>query len=100
MPRNRRWTLVAVLARVSSLVPVFGGAGVAAGTDVLLGLFLTATSADAAYRCTWTDGVKACGYELGFAPSVGGDVNGGTRDKGDPSDHDGGGDGGQCGGPV
>ncbi len=34
-----------------------------------------ATTTNAAYRCTWTDGVKVCGNELGFAPSVGGDTD-------------------------
>ena len=43
-----------------------------------------ATTTNAAYQCTWTDGVKVCGNELGFAPSVGGEDR---RDK-HSGDHD------------
>ncbi len=44
-----------------------------------------ATTTNAAYRCTWTDGVKVCGNELGFAPSSGGESD--RRDK-HSGDHD------------
>ena len=44
-----------------------------------------ATTTNAAYRCTWTDGVKVCGNELGFAPSVGGESD--RRDQ-HSGDHD------------
>ena len=47
-----------------------------------------ATTTNAAYQCTWTDGVKVCGNELGFAPSVGGESD--RRDQ-HSGDHDSGG---------
>ncbi len=36
-------------------------------------LIMTTATANATYQCTWSDGVKICGNELGFAPSAGGE---------------------------
>lgn len=44
---------------------------------------MTATTTNAAYLCSWTDGVKTCGYELGYAPSAGGESNGRDQHSGD-----------------
>ena len=44
-------------------------------------LLMTTATANATYRCTWSDGAKICGNELGFAPSVGGDSGGPSRDQ-------------------
>jgi hypothetical protein len=43
------------------------------------------TATNAAYRCTWSEGVKVCGNEFGFAPSAGGESD--RRDK-HSGDHD------------
>ena len=52
---------------------------------------MTATTAtNAGYLCSWTDGVKICGYERGFAPSAGGEAN--SRDQ-HSGDHEAGNDG-------
>ena len=47
-----------------------------------------ATSTNAAYQCVWSDGVKLCGNQLGFAPTVGGESDrrdqfSGDRDRDD-----------------
>ena len=44
-------------------------------------LLMTTATANATYRCTWSDGAKLCGNELGFAPSAGGESGGPSRDK-------------------
>ena len=48
---------------------------------------LTMTNAThAAYQCVWTDGVKVCGNEFGFAPSVGGESDRRDQFSGDRDD--------------
>ena len=59
-----------------------------------LALITATTAANAAYVCSWTDGVKTCGYELGFAPSAGGEADGRNQHSGD---HEPGRDGGSGG---
>ena len=46
-------------------------------------LALMVTSTNAAYRCIWTDGVKVCGNEFGFAPSAGGESDKCDQHSGD-----------------
>ncbi len=48
-------------------------------------LMMTTATANAAYQCTWSDGIKVCGNELGFAPSAGGESD--RRDQ-HSGDHD------------
>ncbi len=51
-------------------------------------LMMTTATANATYQCTWSDGIKVCGNELGFAPSAGGESD--RRDQ-HSGDHDSGG---------
>jgi len=49
---------------------------------------MTTNATNAAYQCVWSNGVKVCGNEFGFAPSVGGvsdrrDQFSGDRDNSD-----------------
>ena len=46
-------------------------------------LTMTATTADATYRCSWTDNVKFCGNDLGFVPATDGEKIRRDRDSGD-----------------
>ena len=48
-------------------------------------MMMTTATANAAYQCTWSDGIKVCGNELGFAPSAGGESD--RRDQ-HSGDHD------------
>ncbi len=48
-------------------------------------LIMTTATANATYQCTWSDGIKVCGNELGFAPSAGGEPD--RRDQ-HSGDHD------------
>ena len=48
-------------------------------------LIMTTATANATYQCTWSDGIKVCGNELGFAPSAGGESD--RRDQ-HSGDHD------------
>ncbi len=48
-------------------------------------LIMTTATANATYQCTWSDGIKICGNELGFAPSAGGESD--RRDQ-HSGDHD------------
>ncbi len=48
-------------------------------------LMMTTATANATYQCTWSDGIKVCGNELGFAPSAGGESD--RRDQ-HSGDHD------------
>lgn len=46
-------------------------------------LTMTTTTANATYRCTWTDNVKYCGNDLGFVPATDGETIRRDRDSGD-----------------
>ncbi len=69
-------------------------------------IMMTAT-ANATYQCTWSDGIKICGNELGFAPFAGGesdrrdqhsgDHDSGSADASGSSGSDGGDGGGESG---
>ena len=48
-----------------------------------LALTMATTTANAAYQCSWSDGVKVCGNELGFAPSAGGEADSRDQHSGD-----------------
>ena len=37
-------------------------------------LTMTTTTANATYRCSWTDNVKYCGNDLGFVPAADGET--------------------------
>ena len=48
-----------------------------------LALMMTTTTANATFFCSWVDGIKVCGTELGFAPSTDRDSSGTDRHKRD-----------------
>jgi hypothetical protein len=46
-------------------------------------LTMTTTTANATYRCSWTDDVKYCGNDRGFVPATDGETIRRDRDSGD-----------------